>query len=70
MERNTTVTAPQVADAAALFEEWRRTRAGNKSEFFEFMTTPTVERAAFTSAVARSVEFSDGIAAVTVKMPE
>ncbi len=66
MERNTPLTAPQTADAAALYEYWRRAHAGNRAEFFAFMTTPTSRRDAFVASCREVVEFVGQVASLTI----
>lgn len=47
MERNSIMVAPQFGDVEAAYTEWHKYHAGDREQFYRFMTSPTPEREAY-----------------------
>ena len=67
MESNNILAAPQIADVAAYYQEWRRNHVGSRKVFYEFMTTPTPERDRFLVEKGAITEFSGAVVTTTLK---
>ncbi len=70
METNNIVTAPQIADVDSLFGFWKRTRLGNRTTFYRFMTTPSVERDSFINTCIFETSFNGAVAATSIRTHE
>lgn len=70
METNCIVTAPQVAKVEEIYEVWKRTHVGTMSKFYEFITTPSVDRDNFLNEWQADTEFIGAVAAVTLNVKE
>lgn len=68
MEKNNICTAPQIMDVDAAFAVWSRTNGGGKAAFYKFMTTPSVERDAFTDSYGYSISIEAGAAVITLQV--
>ena len=68
MESNNIIAAPQVKDVGHFYELWKRDHAGGLSSFYEFMTTPTVERDKFISSSYHTVQFNGAVASQILKI--
>ncbi len=49
MERNNIIAAPQVADINYFYRKWKESHVGSRSDFYEFMSSPSLERDVFLS---------------------
>lgn len=67
MESNNILAAPQIANAAAFYTEWRRNNVGSLNAFYEFMTTPTPERDRFLIEMGAVTEFAGAVVTTTLK---
>lgn len=69
MKSNNFITAPQVYDTDACFEEWKKNHTGSYNAFFKFMTTPSLERNAFLVSLGKNVvsEFVGSAVAIIIK---
>lgn len=47
MKNNNIVIAPQIESMGALYTEWSQENYGTEKQFYEFMTTPSMERSEF-----------------------
>lgn len=62
MDTNTVIAAPASVDVETLFEKWKQSHSGSLATFYEFMTTPTIERELFlNSCTSRTVHNSAAI---------
>lgn len=68
MESNNILAAPQIANVAAFYQEWRRNHVGGLKVFYEFMTTPTPERDRFLVDMGAVTEFSGAVVTTTLKL--
>ena len=53
MDHNTTLAAPASVHVSALFDRWKLTHTGTISDFYKFITSPTMERDVFLSSCPR-----------------
>lgn len=49
MEHNNIIAAPQVADVNYFYRKWKESHVGSRSDFYKFMTTPSLDRDVFLS---------------------
>lgn len=61
MNKNNIIAAPSFENASAMLDRWRQTHVGNMAEFYEFMTTPGVDRDKFEDSVNTGYSISSGI---------
>ena len=59
MIRNNITIAPQCNDTDDLYELWMQENFGTEAQFYEFMTTPSLERTAFLSGLATEISVKD-----------
>ncbi len=51
------ISAPQSDSIPSLYSDWSADHDGNLSDFFSFLTTPSVERTQWLKARTRNVSF-------------
>ncbi len=68
MKTNNIVAAPQVHNVSSAFEIWRATYMGSRKDFYDFMTTPTIERERFITSLGEraAVKAYSSVAAITI----
>jgi hypothetical protein len=67
MDNKNIITAPNVYDTADVFAKWRNNNVGNEATFFEFMTTPSLERDEFVAGMPTEETFVGSVVSVTIK---
>lgn len=67
MERNDIVTAPQIVDVDNLYGIWKQSHTGSRASFFNFLTTPGVERDDFLGKFNTEISFNGAIAATITR---
>lgn len=65
---NRFTAAPQAKDFNALFLQWKKSYPGGFNKFYEFMTTPSVERDVFLARFETEIKFKGNICVLTVKI--
>ena len=58
MNINDTVTAPQVEQVRSFYNIWLDDHTGTLSDFYDFMTDPTVARDDFIRSFGRDVSYT------------
>lgn len=66
MDSNSVITAPQLENAHAIYDVWRKNHVGTFESFYSFMTTPSVARDRFISQLNVTHGFAEGIITTTV----
>jgi hypothetical protein len=69
MDNKNIITAPNVYDMADVFATWQKTNVGNEATFYNFMTTPSLERDEFVASMPKEEAFVGSVVAVTIKVP-
>lgn len=67
MEQNNIIAAPQIANVSETFSLWKRSHTGSLSKFYEFITTPSSERARFIAGLNREMTFNGSVVSVTIQ---
>lgn len=47
MKNNNNICAPQTRLASSLYERWMKENFGSETDFYHFLTTPSMKRTAF-----------------------
>lgn len=68
MESNNIITAPQVDGVHIFYPKWQQNHTGSQKAFYEFMTTPSVDRDEFINSLGDDVAnaFNGGVVEVTL----
>lgn len=63
METIDTLSAPQVKNFYLWFKVWRLHHAGNEKDFYDFMTTPSLEREDFIRSLGKNIscQFNESV---------
>lgn len=61
------MAAIQVENWNSLYPEWKDRYHGSEKDFYNFMTTPSMERELFVSSITPALSFTGPIATVTIK---
>jgi hypothetical protein len=69
MDSKNIITAPNVYDAADVLATWQKNNVGNEATFYEFMTTPSLERDEFVAGMPTEETFVGSVVSVTIKVP-
>ena len=57
MNTNNIISTPCLPDAEAAYSRWEQSHAGSRSDFFRFITTPSVERDVFLLSLSEELKF-------------
>lgn len=66
MDKNSIVSAIQIADVDKYYRLWRNSYYGSRNAFLKFMATPSVEREKFISTVEVDAHFVGSVLATTL----
>lgn len=68
MDKNNIITAPQISHFSYFYEKWKINHTGSQSEFYRFMTSPSVDRDEFIRSLDSEIShvFAGSVAEVTL----
>ena len=67
MESNNIVSAPEIIGCKKLYEIWSQNHLGNIDTFYEFITTPSVEREEFINSIGNlNYVFDNSVAEIVL----